>query len=177
MKSQELFEIICNRRSIRKYEDREIENEEIEALLMAGMQAPSARNQQPWRFVVVNEKALLRKLHADIQGWSMLDQAAAAIVIVADKSLLKSPYHILFLEDCAACAQNILITACTMGLGACWLGTYPIPERVSAVRRVLGVPEVDHIVPFCVISLGYPAECPEKANRWNESRIMWNKWT
>lgn len=175
---QQLYEAILDRRSIRKYIDKPIEQDTLKALVLAGMYAPSARNQQPWHFLAVTDKAKLKELHGEIPVWAMLDNAAAAIVIVADMSLLTTAHKNYFLEDCGAAAQNILLAAHALGLGGVWLGTHPVPEREAHARKVLGIPDNGALVPFCVISLGYPdpAAVPARPQRWNEERVHWGKW-
>lgn len=174
--ANELYEAILDRRSVRKYQDKPIDAETLKALVKAGMYAPSAKNQQPWRFIIVTEREQLKALHGDIPVWAMLDHAAAAIVVLADTSLLTTPHRSYFLEDCGACAENILLAAHALGLGAVWLGTHPVPEREAHAREVLGLPDDDVIVPFCVIALGYPAALPERPARWDESRVKWERW-
>lgn len=175
---QQLYEAILDRRSIRKYIDKPIEADTLKALVLAGMYAPSARNQQPWHFVIVTDKATLKALHGDIPVWAMLDNAAAAIVVVADLSLLTTPHKNYFLEDCGAAAENILLAAHALGLGGVWLGTHPNAEREAHAREVLGIPGDDKLVPYCVIALGYPdpAGVPSRPARWNEERVRWEKW-
>ena len=176
MANQELYQAILDRRSVRKYLDKPLSVETIQELIVAGMYAPSARNEQPWRFLVITDRDKLKTLHGDNPAWAMLDHAAAAIVIVADMSLLASHFRDYFLEDCGACAQNILLAAHAMDLGAVWLGTHPIPKREAQACKVLGIPEDGSMVPFCIISLGHPAETPPRPKRWDPSRVKWDLW-
>jgi nitroreductase len=176
MANQELYEAILNRRSVRKYLDKPIGQDMLKALILAGMYAPSAMNQQPWRFLAMTDKEKLKELHGKIPQWAVLDEAAAAIVIVADLSLVITPQRNYFIEDCGACAQNILLAAHALGLGAVWLGTHPVPEREAHARKVLGIADNAALVPFCVISLGYPAQTPKNPKRWDESRVHWDRW-
>ncbi len=176
MPNKELYEAILDRRSVRVYVDKPIDAETLKALVNAGMYAPSARNQQPWRFIIVTDKARLKALHGDIPVWAMLDHAAAAIVVLADTALITTAQRSYFLEDCGACAENILLAAHALGLGAVWLGTHPVPEREAHASKVLGLPGDGSIVPFCVISLGYPAQTPERPERWDDSRVKWEQW-
>jgi len=77
-------------------------------------------------------------------------------------------------QDCSAASENILLAAESLGLGGCWIGIFPVPERVKAVRKVLDLP--DNIVPLNVISLGYPSGNPQPKNKWTPERLHWNKW-
>ena len=140
------MEAIISRRSIRRYTERPVSDETVDDLLRAAMAAPSAQNQQPWEFVVVRDKSLLTGL-ADAQPYAgMVRHAQVAVVICGDLSREKSPGF--WVQDCAAATENLLIAACSLGLGAVWTGTYPREERVSNVRSVLGLPA--HIVPLAV---------------------------
>jgi len=76
--------------------------------------------------------------------------------------------------DCSAATQNILLAAHMKGLGACWLGVYPREDRVINLKKLFKTPE--HIIPFSVISLGYPCEESGKVDRYERSRIHKNTW-
>jgi nitroreductase len=77
-------------------------------------------------------------------------------------------------QDCAAATENLLIAANDLGLGAVWLGFYPNEERVAALREILGTPE--NVVPLSVVPIGYPAEEPGPADRFDAARIHLNRW-
>ena len=81
---------------------------------------------------------------------------------------------VTFNQDCAAATQNILLAAVTAGLGTCWLGIYPQPEGVEAIRQIFGVP--DSIVPFAVVAVGYAAKPSRIADRFDENRVHVAKW-
>ena len=76
--------------------------------------------------------------------------------------------------DCSTAAQNILLAAESMGLGAVWTAAYPYPERMQVVRDALQLPE--HIIPLTVIPLGYPTGQEKPKNKFNEQQIHYNKW-
>ena len=78
------------------------------------------------------------------------------------------------IQDCSAATENILIAVNAKGLGAVWLGIHPREERVSGMRRLLNIPE--HVLPFSLISIGYPAEQKLRENRYNDSRVHYNQW-
>jgi nitroreductase len=137
------------------------------------MAAPSAGNQQPWEFIVVHNCSNLEEITKIHEYSQMLKQAPAAIVVCADPSRNKYPFD-FWMQDCAAATQNILLAAVSAGLGACWLGIYPQPERVEGLRRIFAVPE--HIVPFAVIALGYPAKPPRVIDRFDMQRVHNEKW-
>lgn len=170
------LEIIYTRRSVRTYSNKEIKDEEIMKILKAAMQAPSAGNEQPWHFIVIRDKEKLRKMSEAFTFGQMLPNASAAIVVCADPKLSKYPYE-MWIQDCSAATQNILIAARCLGIGSVWLGVYPREERMAQLRKILQIP--DEIVVFSVVSLGYPKsenEFYEAADRFREDRIHVEKW-
>jgi len=168
----EAMEAILGRRSIRKYTDKAVPEPVINQLLEAGMSAPSAGNQQPWHFIVINEREILEKVTEFHPYAEMLKEANVAICVCADVNLEKHKGY--WVQDCSAATENILIAATALGLGACWLGIYPREQRVNGLRSLLGIP--DNVIPLSLISIGYPAEQKPPANRYNSTRIHYNKW-
>ena len=167
------MEAIFTRRSIRNFTSEPVDDEQITQLLKAAMTAPSAGNEQPWEFIVVRERATLEEITQFHQYSQMLKEAPVAIVVCADPGRSKYPYE-YWIQDCAAATQNILLAAVTAGLGTCWLGIYPQPERVEAIRQIFGVP--DPIVPFAVVAVGYAAKPSRIADRFDENRLHIEKW-
>ena len=111
------MEIINIRRSVRSYLDKPVEKEKVELLLRAAMQAPSARNQQPWHFVVVDDPETLRAIATVSRNMQMLNEAPLAILVLIDKENLTAP--LMAPQDAAAATQNILLKAVDLGLGTC----------------------------------------------------------
>lgn len=166
------MEAIIKRRSVRTYTEQPVPDEVVTSLLRAAMAAPSAQNQQPWEFVVVREKSLLQAL-AGAQPYSgMVGRSQLAIVVCGDLSREKSPGF--WVQDCAAATENLLIAASALGLGAVWTGTYPREERVANVRAILELPT--HIIPLAVVPIGYPAEHPPPADRYDARRVHIDRW-
>ena len=79
-----------------------------------------------------------------------------------------------WVQDCSAAVENILIEAVLLGLGAVWLGVYPLDERVQGLRRLLGIP--DDVIPFAVVPVGHPAENKEPADRYDPGRVHRERW-
>mgnify|MGYP001283425713 CR=1 FL=1 len=163
---------IFTRRSIRKYTGEEVAWEKIEQILRAGMAAPSAGNEQPWHFVVLDDRNVLDEIPKFHPYSQMLKEARCAIVVCADLSLQR--YEGYWVQDCSAAAQNMLLMAEELGLGSVWLGVYPVEDRVKALKKLLGLPE--NVIPLCILPIGYPAERKEPANRFQPSRIHKNRW-
>jgi nitroreductase len=166
------MEAILTRRSVRRYTDEAVPDTLVTDLLRAAMAAPSAQNQQPWQFVVVRDRRLLEGLAAANPYAGMTRDAQLAIAVCGDLTREKSPGF--WVQDCAAATQNILVAANAAGLGAVWTGTFPREERVAKVKEVLGLPE--HIVPLAVVPIGYPAEHPPPAERFDPARVHLDHW-
>jgi len=166
------MDVILTRRSIRKYVNKPISDDLIKELLEAAVSAPSAGNQQPWHFVILDDKSTLDVILTFHPNAKMLKEAQKAILVCGDLSLEKFKGY--WLLDCAAATQNILLAAHAKDVGSCWLGIYPREDRMTQMKKLLGMP--DHVIPFSLISLGYPAEEKSKENRYDSSRIHYNKW-
>lgn len=168
----EALECIASRRSIRRYEPRPVDEELVEALLAAAMAAPSAGNQQPWRFVVVRSRETLMRMTSTSPYAEMLPEAGLAIVICGDTTNLRHPD--MWQHDCAAATQNLLLAAHALGLGAVWLGYYPHTERSGPLAELLGIPE--HVLPLSVVSVGHPAEHKDPGARYNSAFVHSESW-
>ena len=162
---------ILTRRSIRKYTDKIISEELIRDLIEAGLHAPSARNIQPWHFIVVTDRGILDELAIAHPYGKMLRQATLAILVCGDKQLQDVEGYIV--QDCSAVTQNILLSVHAHGLGAVWLGMFPREERIKAVSKLLEIP--GHILPVSLISIGYPDEHKEAPDRYKTEKIHRNK--
>ena len=164
------IDFILARRSIRTYTGDEVNDDDLTRLLEAGMAAPSANNRKPWHYVVVKDRATLKKLSDAHPYGKMLGEAGAAIAVCGDTDT--APAY--WIQDCSASTENILIAASALGLGAVWLGCHPREERVSAIRKVLGVPEPIGIL--SLISIDHPAETKEPRTQYDESRVHRDRW-
>jgi len=168
----EAIDAILSRRSIRKYTADQIPENVLDVLLKAAMSAPSASNEQPWHFVVIDKRSILDDI-PNIHPYSrMLMGAPLAIAVCGDLLLEKGSGY--WIQDCSAATENLLLAAHALGLGAVWLGVYPREDRVSGIRKLLALPE--HIVPLCIVSIGYPAEIKPRSNRYDPERVHRNKW-
>ncbi len=166
------MDAILSRRSIRRYTEQPVSDETIKELLEAAMSAPSAGDEQPWHFLVIRERQILNEIPKYHQYSHMLKDAPVAIMVCGDKRLQK--YEGYWVQDCSAATENILIAAQAKGLGAVWLGLFPIEDRVIALRKLLNIPE--EVTPLSLISIGYPAEEKPRSNRYDTSRIHQNMW-
>lgn len=163
---------IHGRRSIRQYTDQPVPEELVGKVLRAAMAAPSASNQQPWQFVIVDDRMILSEIPKFNPAAGALKQAPLAIAVCGDLRLEKSEGF--WVQDCSAAIQNLLVAAHAHGLGAVWLGVYPLENLVAEMRDLLGLPE--EVIPLAVIAMGYPAEHKQPVDRFDPSRIHWNRW-
>jgi nitroreductase len=163
---------IFKRRSIRRFSDREVGEDLVSKVLAAGMAAPSAGNEQPWQFIVIKKKETLKKVGECSPFARSAADAPVGIIVCGDLSAEKHPGF--WVQDCSAATQNMLLEAVSLGLGSVWLGVYPEKERVSFLQQYLKLPA--HIVPFAVLPLGFPAQELAPADRYNGSRVHYEKW-
>ena len=167
-----VIDAILKRRSIRRYRREIVDKSIIKELLIAGMYAPSAQNQQPWHFLVIDDRSLLDEIMEVHPYASMLSGASFAILVCGDENLELSKGY--WSVDCAAATQNILLAAHALDLGAVWLGVYPRKERQKDIHELFKLPA--HVHPFSLISVGHPDEEKAVPDRIKEERIKWNKW-
>ena len=165
------IEAMLTRRSIRKYTTEAVSNEAIDQLLKAAMSAPTAAG-QPWHFIVVRDRSTLGSVTGFHPHAEMLKEAQVGIVVCGDTT--PAPLSDRWPLDCSAATENILIAANAIGLGAVWVGIYPVEERIQGLRKLLGIP--GHVVPLCVVSLGHPAEKKGPPNRFRTDRIHNDHW-
>ena len=168
----EALEAILSRRSIRKYTPIPVSDEELHRVLDAAMNAPSSSNGQPWHFVVIDERKVLDEIPRFHPYSNMLKEAPMAVVVCGDTTLEKTKG--VWVQDCSAATENLLVAARAQGLGSVWLGVFPIEERMAGLKRLLGLP--DNIIPLNIIALGHPAETKPPANRFNADRVRKNRW-
>ncbi len=163
----DVFEAIEQRRSVRAYEDRPVEEGKLQKVLEAARLAPSARNMQEWKFVVVRDQALRKELVEAANGQAMVGEAPVVIVACAvDHEHVMSCGHPCFLVDVSIALEHIALTARSLGLGTCWIGAF----NQQKVRNVLGIPESVQIVEL--MPLGYAKEWPDARPRKVLSEIV-----
>lgn len=158
----ELIDLIKTRRSVRRYNSRRVETEKIRALLEGAIWAPSGSNLQLWHFVVVQDAAALQKIKLFSPGMSRSAPCIIALCIDLAEAEAKGgalARDSLAPMDTAFTAQNILLMAHHMGLGACVVKSY----NHSSVKRLLGLP--GRVAPLLLISVGYYDSAPQAPPR------------
>lgn len=163
--------VIFTRRSIRRFEQTPVEEEKVERILRAGMQAPSAHNKQPWEFLVITDQDKRDAVSKMSPYSGMVAYAPVAIIVIGNPDEMTEKF---LPQDLGACTENILLQIAAEGLGGCWMGFYPDMERVQTIKDYFNLPE--NRIPFSVIALGYSPNENVFVDRYDESKVHFNKW-
>ncbi|ACI19488.1 nitroreductase family protein [Dictyoglomus thermophilum] len=163
-----VFEAISKRRSIRKYQDRDVEEDKLLRILEAARLAPSARNRQEWRFIVVKDKKVKEELVREASPHQpfMLQAPIIIVAYVLEKDYIMRcgvPAHYI---DVAIALTHIHLQAVEEGLGTCWIGSF----YQDKVKKVLNLPEEAEVIQL--MTLGYPAEDPSPRPRLSLEEIV-----
>lgn len=167
-----MIKTIFERRSVRKFKDEPLQDEELGLILQCAMAAPSANNLKAWHFFVVTKRERLNQLGEIHPHGKMLVQAPAALLICGDRLLQPNIGYLTL--DCAAATQNVLLAATALKIGSVWLGVYPREQRMNDINALFNMP--DHIVPIALVALGYADEKKASNNPWTPEKIHYNKW-
>ncbi len=167
----EKIENILTRRSIRKYQKRDIPEEELNIILECAFSAPSARNQQGWRFVIIRNREILTDISKNIPHSLMLKEAPLAIVVCYE--VVDEYQKLYWVQDASASTENILLSANALGIGSVWCSVYPREEKINYIKNRCNLP--DEIMPLCVVGLGYPDEDKEYQSRFDTSKIIYRE--
>jgi nitroreductase len=168
----DIQEALLNRRSIRKYKNQKISQENINKILKAAMYAPSAMNLQSWQFIVIDSKEVMLEIVKSIPYAEMLKQSVAAILVCGDTAVEKNESWLL--QNCSATTQNILLSAHELGIGSCWIGIHGMVDIINNIKLQFKLPE--NILPVSLVSLGYPDESVIAEDRFKKEKIHHNKW-
>ena len=171
----ECIDTIKGRRSVRRFKAQPVSKEMIEELLDAARMAPSAGNLQAREFIVISNKITKQKLKEAALGQSFIEQAPLVIVAVANiersSRVYKTRGELYAIQDATASVENILLSACSLGLAACWVGAFD----ENAVSELLGIPH--KIKPIAIIPVGYADEEPVAPPRMGLDKLVhWETW-
>lgn len=166
------LEAIYTRRSVRNFKEDPVSEEDLHDLLKAGMQAPSAKNEQPWHFVVIDDPEVLHAIPEFHPHAKMLLDAPLAILVCSDRKL--ETKRASWLQDCSAATENILLAAHAKGLGGVWLGIFPDSDRVFGMQTLLAMPK--DVRPVALVAIGHPASQPDPVDRFKQERVHQNRW-
>ncbi len=158
-----MLSLLKARRSIRKFQERVVEKEKISKIIEAALLSPSSKNNNPWEFIIVDDKNTLRKLaEAKEMGSKFLAETPLVIAVLADPE--KSD---VWIEDASIASTVMILEAQSLGLGSCWVQMRRrkcfSAEQSSEeyLKNLLRIPDKLHIL--CLIAIGYPEELrPEK---------------
>lgn len=169
----ETLKTIHNRKSVRTFSAQKVSKEQTEILLKAAMAAPSSKNNQPWCFYAITNPEMLKTLSERLPFAKMVANAPLAIVVCGDntKGVTQPDQALNWALDCSAAAQNLLLAAESMGLGATWTGVFPYKDRVAAMQEILGLPS--NIIPLNLIPVGYPAGDEKPKDKYKPENIRW----
>lgn len=160
------------RTSIRDFTGELISDEQLDTMLRAGFQAPSAHNFQPWEFIVIRDKEIINEIKEFHKYAKMLDAAGTAIVVCGNTDRQKNTGFIV--ADGSAAIQNMILTAHGLGLGAVWCGIYGIPKLIDKFSEVLNLPK--EVLPVGMVVVGNKVEDRKPQDRYDESKIHYDQW-
>ena len=172
----EVFDCIKTRRSVRKFQKKEVSWDNVSMILDAGRLASSAGNLQNWKFIVVLDEAKRQAVAEACVKQLWLAEAPVQIIIVGEPEKAKRFYgergaNLYTAQNCAAAAQNMLLEAHNLGLAGCWVGAF----EENAIRRIFGMPS--EVIPYVIIPIGHPDEkVGEPAKFPIENVTYFNNW-
>lgn len=172
--SDKNLDIIFRRRSVRTYSDKPISNDIIKQILTAGMSGPTACDKKTPEFIVMKQREVLKKIASFLPNGGFLAKAPCGILVCGNMTRAHSGELSYMLQDCSAAIENMLIAAAGLGIGTCWLGVHPRPDRVENISKYFRLPE--NIIPVSVISLGYPVSDPEPRTRYFKEHVHLDCW-
>ncbi len=170
-----VLDVIQSRASVRQFTTEKPSAEQLDNILHSAFSAPTAMNKQPWHFLVIDDASLLAQIGEQFPNSRVGNNCQVCIIPCGDLTLtLDGSAQDFWVQDVSAATQNILLAAHAQGLGAVWTGLHPDAFRVDKLRELLSLPE--HIVPLCIVPIGYPAEQPAVKDKYNAARIHRNVW-
>jgi nitroreductase len=161
-----VLDAIRKRYSCRSYQDRSIEQDKLDCILEAARLAPSARNMQDWRFVVVTDRAIKSKVAATTNRSEVFEKAGAIIAACSNSDHVMRCGQAIGPIDVAIALEHISLQAADLGLGTCWIGSFD----AGKVRQILAIPEDISIIEL--MTVGYPADSKPEPNREPIEKIV-----
>lgn len=166
------MDAIFQRRSIRRYTDEQVADDDVQYILKAAMSAPSAGNERPWHFIIIRDRGSLNAIMRFQPYSQMLREAPMAILVCGDTKMQK--HEGFWPQDCSAAVENMLLASTARGLGSVWLGIYPDHDRVASMAEHMGTPA--HMIPFALVPVGHPAEEKPFSDRYDAARVHQERW-
>ncbi|MBU0471013.1 MAG: nitroreductase family protein [Nanoarchaeota archaeon] len=170
----DVLECIRTRRTIRKFTEQPVEFGKLSKILEAGTLSPSAGNLQNWRFILVTEKPLIRQIYEHCMRQEAVYHAQAVIIVCSMDNKAEMMYglrgkRLYSVQNCACAAENMLLAAHSLGLGACWIGAFDEDKIDSMFDMTYNQKDVR---PQMIIALGYPAEKPRPPKRVDMASVV-----
>lgn len=155
----DVLKAIKERRTVREFTDEKVSDTDLKKILEAGRWAPSGKNTQPWRFIMVKDKEKRMKLAECVSQSEIVRKAAALVAVMLDN---EAGYNRdKDMQAIGACVQNMLLAAWALGLGACWIGG--ITAQREKAEKILTAKESEEIALLLVI--GHPTERERTSTR------------
>ena len=178
------IETIMSRKSVRSFTGGKLSEEQLNTLLKAAMAAPTAMNAQPWSFLVITDDEAKSAIPGAERG-DAIKTAGAVIIVCGETTLSRIPRdnpdgepevfpNGFWYQDCSAAAENLLLAAEAIDLGAVWLSCYPNEGKCAAVKAAFGLPE--NVEPLCIIPVGVPAGEDQPKDKWKPEKVHNNRW-
>lgn len=163
----EFFEVVRKRKSVREYSDKQVKREFIEKIIDAGRLAATARNEQPWEFVVTSDKKILKKICGMCPNGPFIKDASHLITVFSKDT----KYYI---EDSSAATENMLLAIEALGLGGCWVAGDK-KDYAEDIRKMFNAPSGYKLV--SMITVGYPEKEEKPHQKRNlEDVLRWEKY-
>lgn len=165
------IDTIMTRTSVRQYSDKKVEQEKIDTILKAAMAAPSGTNKQPWEILVITDKEKLKNVAEVAPNARYAENSQLTIIVCGDTNISEK----LWMQDCCAVTENILLAAHALDLGAVWCMAYPSQERINDLQKLFNLPE--NVVPLSIIPVGYPSGTITPKQKYNADKVHLNGWS
>lgn len=167
-----LIEGIMTRRSVRKFTGELISDKDLDTILRAGSQSPSAHNNRAWEFIVIRDQEKLKEIEGFHKYAQMASQAGTALVVCGNRKEALSEGFMI--EDSSAVLMSMLLASHGLGLGGVWCGIYDSIQLMEPMSKLLELP--NYIVPIGMIVVGHKAVSPREVDRYEPAKIHYNKW-
>lgn len=164
-----MLQEIFNRRSVRHYTGAPVTREQLTEILRAAMNAPTAKNCQEWRFIVITDRATLDHISEIHPFAKMILQAQAAVLVSSDMDKAFTDGHGYL--DCGAAIENMLLEAVHQGLSTCWCGIAPMEERITNFQKAFRLP--GNLIPMGIIAVGHAQYEKTRVDQYDPQKITW----
>jgi nitroreductase len=170
-----VIDTIASRRSVRRFSSRPVEDDKLTKVLEAGRLAPSAKNMQDWKFVVVKDELLRNKLTIAARNQEFVGQAPIVIAACGTSNYVMTCGQYTYTIDVSIAVDHMTLAAVDEGLGTCWIGAF----YEDLVKEILGIPNDVRVV--ALLPLGYPADdskdrSPVKSRKPLNEIVVYDVW-